>query len=123
MITGIGIDLVDIDRIERMYRRFGDRFLQRILSPGERAARPKAVPPWLASRFAVKEAAVKALGTGFANGITPCQIETGHEAGGRPCLRLYGAALQRAHAMGVAECHVSLSHERHLAIAVVILES
>ncbi len=125
MIVGLGMDLVERERIARAVERFGERFFDRILTPAERAAAPTASGPlilYTAARFAAKEAASKALGTGFALGIGPRDIETLTLPSGRPQLRLGGAAAQRARELGVASLHVSLSHERGMACAVVVLE-
>lgn len=122
MILGIGIDMVDMARMERLYERFGDRCFGHMLAPGEIAAIPKLVVPYLASRFAAKEAAVKALGTGFAFGITPRQIEVARDGLGKPILFFHGEAMNRANQLGATAFHLSLTHERHCAIALVILE-
>lgn len=122
MIIGTGIDIVEITRIAETYAKFGQRFLAHILHPQEIAALPKQTSAYLASRFAAKEACVKALGTGFAYGITPAQIEVQTNAEGKPLLLLHGAALQKAKDLGAQIFHLSISHERDLAIAMVILE-
>lgn len=79
--------------------------------------------PYIAGRFAAKEAAVKALGTGFSQDIGPRQIETGRTALGDPLLRFLDQALERAQSLGVRHCRLSISHERSVAVAVVILEA
>lgn len=122
MIIGLGLDIVETERIRRLYERFGQRFPGRILAPGELALMPANAVPYIASRFAAKEAAVKALGTGFARGIVPQQIETVRDLLGKPALLLHGEARRRADTLGVSVCHVSLTHERNYAAAVVILE-
>lgn len=122
MIIGLGIDIVDLERIARLHARFGTRFLARILAPVELANRPARLIPWLGSRFAAKEAAAKALGTGFSQGITPTMIATVNDDLGKPSLILRGQAELRACALGVGRIHLSLSHERLCAVAVVILE-
>lgn len=123
MIIGIGIDLVEIERIAATYARFGQRFLAHILHPNEFARLPRNVPSYLASRFAAKEATVKALGTGFAAGIVPTQIETDSTPAGRPLLLLHDSALARADKLGVRRFHLSISHEHNAALAMVILEA
>lgn len=123
MIVGIGIDMVEIARMERLHSRFGERFARHILTRAEMAAVPKNAAPYLAARFAAKEALVKALGTGFALGITPEQIEILPDSLGKPKLTLSGEARRRADLLGAADCHISLTHERLMALAVVILES
>ena len=124
MIIGIGIDLVEIERIKNIWQRYGFKFAQRILHASELSCLPQGNPVlFLAGRFAAKEAAVKALGTGFSQGIGPAQVETVSGPGGKPNLLLHGEALQQAQAMGVTRCHVSISHDRSSAVAVVVLES
>ncbi len=124
MIVGIGTDIVHIPRIEACLKRFGPRFPERVLTPDERDEMPAFGPgSWrfLAKRFAVKEAAAKALGTGFRQGVRMCEIGLGHDALGRPRLRFLGATLKRARLAGVTDCHVSLSDEREFCIAFVTL--
>lgn len=123
MIVGLGIDMTELARLEAIYRKFGLRFLEKILTPAELAALPARPLAYLAGRFSAKEAAVKALGTGFSNGIGPRQIEVGHDAQGAPQLRLLAGAENRARRLGVKRCHLSISHERFAAVAVVVLEA
>ncbi len=125
MIIGIGTDLVAIQRLESSFERFGEPLLVRILTPTERLgaqirSADKAV--YLASRFAAKEAGVKALGTGFRNGVGLHQLEVRREADHPPHLFLYGAAQQRAEQLGVERIHLSLSRDRAYTIAMVVLE-
>ena len=128
MILGIGTDLTSILRIRSSVQRFGGKFLARILTEQELAAMPgpdsPAFPhiPYVAGRFAAKEAASKALGTGFDQGITFHDIEVIRLESGKPELLLHGAAGDRAEAMGVRRCHLSITHERDMAAAFVILE-
>ncbi len=84
---------------------------------------PDNVIPWLAARFAAKEAAVKALGTGVSNGVALKDIETYNDAWGKPHLRLHNKAHERAVLLKVTTMHLSLTHGRDTAAAVVILES
>ncbi|MDY0203629.1 MAG: holo-[acyl-carrier-protein] synthase [Desulfovibrio desulfuricans] len=123
MIVGLGVDIVELARIEKSLTRFGRRFAEKVLSPEEMAAMPTLTVNYIAGRFAVKEAAVKALGTGFSQGIGPTLVETVATSGGKPQLRLHGAALQCARDLGVTSCHVSISHDRSSAVAVVVLEA
>ena len=125
MIAGLGTDIVDIDRVARGFQRFGRRYAARLLTPVEAARLPDAAgaAAYLAGRFAAKEAAVKALGPGFSRGISCQQVEILPDALGRPCLHLHAAARQRMEELGARHAHVSISHERHAAVAVVILES
>lgn len=124
LIVGTGVDLVRTERIGRLLQRFPERFPRRICSDDEwrewQQVRQRTA--WLAKRFAVKEATAKALGTGFRRGIGYRDIITCHDALGAPLLRLVGEAAHRASELGVAAHHVSISDERDLAIAFVVLE-
>ena len=122
MIVGLGVDLADLDRIRNIYARFGRRFAEKILSPEELRRLPHAPAAYLAGRFAAKEAAVKALGTGFSQGIGPRQIEICNTPEGKPQLRFLDCAARRAQALDVRRRHVSLSHDRGAAVALVVLE-
>lgn len=122
-ILGIGIDLVDLDRMARLLDRHGEAAVARICRPGE--ARPLTGAPrvaHLAGLFAAKEAAMKALGTGWALGVTFRQIEIVRGTGGVPRLELHGAAAERAAALGVGSIHLSITHDARTAAAVVVLE-
>lgn len=122
MIVGLGIDLVELARIEQALARFGSRFSQRVLTPAEHCHLPSRPVPHLSGLFAVKEAAVKALGTGFSNGIGFRHLEILPDALGRPILSFSGPALHRAQTLGATHWHVSITHERTTAAAVVVLE-
>lgn len=124
MIVGIGIDIVELDRIAAAWERFGERFARRILHPDEVKRLPHNAPvAFLAGRFAVKEAAVKALGTGFSAGIGPRDIEVRPLPGGAPGIAMHGAAALRLQTLGAKGLHVSLTHGRDTAAAVVVLEA
>jgi holo-[acyl-carrier protein] synthase len=125
MILGTGTDLIEISRVAASIERYGERFLMRVYTESEIAycQRKKNAAESFAARFAAKEAGAKALGTGIAKGVAWNEIEVGHMPGGRPTLRFYGRAAERASQMGVKSSHLSLSHSRDLAIAVVVLES
>jgi len=123
VILGLGIDVCELDRIERSWSRFGIRFAERILHPNELELIPPSPAAYLASRFAVKEAAAKALGTGFTQGISFRDIEVARGASGKPELRLHAMAAEVARTLGATRHHVSLTHGRGIASAVVILES
>jgi holo-[acyl-carrier protein] synthase len=88
MIIGVGVDIAELDRIARSHARFGEKFSARILTPAEMALVPANAIPFLASRFAAKEAAVKALGTGFSGGITFQDIEIQLRCAGQAADRL-----------------------------------
>ncbi len=126
MIVGTGLDITALPRIAAVLERWGDRFLQRILTENERAAIPDGELrriSWVAGRFAAKEAASKALGTGFSNGVDMHDIEILAQEGGAPRMSLHGKAGELARVLGVRFTHVSISHEREMACAVVILET
>lgn len=123
MIVGLGIDVIELDRIRRSLERFGDRFLARILTPFERDSLRGDVPAFAAARFAAKEAASKALGTGFRRGVSFQSIEVVDLASGKPEIRFLGHARARFLALGARRAHVSLTHGRDTAAAVVILEN
>lgn len=122
MIVGLGLDVTELERVAAVLARHGDRFLARILTPAERAALPVSPLPRLAGLFAAKEAAVKALGTGFSQGIGFAHLEILSDALGRPMLNLYGPARERADALEATGWHVSITHGRHTAAAVVVIE-
>jgi holo-[acyl-carrier protein] synthase len=125
MILGLGIDLVEIPRLEASIQRFGDRFLHRIYTPEElrycNTKRHSAQS--LAARFAAKEAAAKALGTGISRGVSWHEFEVHRDPGRPPQLRLHGRALALAHTLGAGHASLSLSHTDLHATAIVIMES
>ena len=124
MIIGVGIDVVETSRIARALARYGDRFEARVftrrelLACGGRVDRIQS----LAARFAGKEACLKALGTGWVKGLSLKHVEILKGDSGSPEIQLSGGAAERARERGVARLHVSLSHEREYAAAVVVLE-
>ena len=124
-ILGLGTDIVEIARIEAVISRSGDRLAQRVLSDYEWAQYQAHQQPvrFLAKRFAVKEAAAKAFGTGIRNGLAFNQFEVFNDALGKPRLRLRDEAERLAEQMGVKSVHVTLADERHYACATVIIES
>ncbi|MBF0136101.1 MAG: holo-ACP synthase [Magnetococcus sp. DMHC-1] len=124
MILGIGSDLVRIQRIRTAMERFGERFLQRIYSPQELAfCQVRQDPaPCLAKRFAAKEAFVKALGSGFRDGIWFRDVEVVNDAFGRPCLAIHGPAATRMTRIGITHIHLSISDESGFALAFVVVE-
>jgi holo-[acyl-carrier protein] synthase len=125
MIVGSGIDLVEIARIQQSLERFGPRFLNRVFTPAEQAycLRKRNAAESLAARFAAKEAAAKALGTGISRGVNWLEIEVIREPGGRPNLRFYGRAAEMAAHLGVSHAALSITHTAALSMANVILES
>lgn len=114
----IGVDLVEIPRISSVLERHGQRFLDRIYTPAEQK-RARGRPAELAARFAAKEATMKALGTG-RRGVSWREVELLSDPRGRPLLRLHGRAAARAAELGLTGFSVSLSHERSLAVAMVV---
>ena len=114
----VGVDLVEIPRIAAVLQRHGQRFLDRIYTPAEQA-RARGRPAELASRFAAKEATMKALGTGRL-GVGWREVEVLSDRRGRPLIFLHGRAAARAAALGLVTFSVSLSHERTMAIAMVV---
>lgn len=125
MIVGLGIDVVEVARLASALRRHGDHFVSRVFTEGERAAcDPRADRVLaLAARFAAKEACLKALGTGWAEGLGFRDVEVVREGNQPPRLVLHREAARRAEALGVIRSHVSLTHQPGLAAAVVVLES
>ena len=124
-IVGHGVDLAPVARIAAMRARHGERFLTRVFTPAERAYaldRPRRADEHLAARFAAKEAALKALGTGLTGGIRWTDVAVEREDAG-PRLELTGAAAAAAERIGAVRWHVSLSHAGGMALASVIAES
>ncbi len=125
MIFGIGTDIVRVARMQQDLDRFGERFAERILTDNEltdfREVKNRA--NFLARRFAAKEAAAKALGTGFRDGIQLRDIGVGHDALGKPSLEFSGRALEFLREKGVTVAHISLSDEADHAVAFVTLET
>ncbi len=124
MIYGIGVDLVEIDRMERAITRSGPRLVERLYTPGERAyCSAKRLPyPCFAARFACKEAFLKALGTGLRKQMRWRDIEVRRDLLGKPFLHLHGYLRERCADAGVRHIHLSLSHSASHAVAQVVLE-
>jgi holo-[acyl-carrier protein] synthase len=125
MIVGTGIDIAEVPRIRQSIERFGDRFLQRVFTAGEiqycdsKANRFERY----AARFAAKEAAMKALGTGWNHGVRWRDCEVARMPGGRPTIVFHGRAGEFAAKLGMKNAALSISHTAEQAIAQVILES
>ncbi len=124
MIIGTGIDLVEIARFRKVVDRLKDRFVIRVFTPGEQqfCNEHRDPVPHLAVRFAAKEAAFKALGTGWAKGVTWLDVEVQRQRQDAPTMALYGEAQRLSTALGAHKVHLSLSHTDQWAIAMVILE-
>jgi holo-[acyl-carrier protein] synthase len=119
----LGLDLTEVGRVAGVLERHADRFLARVFREGEirRSRRhPRAFAEHVAGRFAAKEAAMKALGTGW-RGIAFRDIEVGRDVRGKPLLSFHGRALDRARALRVVSAEVTITHGRDIAAAVVAL--
>ena len=124
MIYGIGIDVVEPARIARALERFGERFVERVLTPHERAGYGRAARPvlFLANRFAAKEAFSKALGTGLRYPVTLQSISVVQDRLGKPGLKFHSALHALVTERGISGHHLTISDERSLACACVVLE-
>ena len=125
MIVGTGIDIAEVERIAASMRRFGRRFLERVFTMDEiRYCESKANrAERYAARFAAKEAAMKALGTGWGRGVTWHDVEVSRAPGSRPTIVFHGKAAEFFRRLGGAQAHLSLTHTADSAMAQVILES
>ena len=123
MIFGVGTDLLKVERVAATYERFGERFVHRLLMPEElREFRLTHNPVrFLGMRFAAKEAVVKALGTGFANGMWIRDAGVVHDSRGKPEIIYSARGLQVCRDLGVGAGHLTLSDEAGLILAVAIL--
>ena len=124
MIYGIGIDLVNISRIERVISRWGDRFIARVFAPAETEFCYRRVSPFsaFALRFASKEAFSKALGLGMRKGLKWRDIEVFNDPNGKPGLRLHGQSSDICREAGITRIHLSLSDDSKYGVAMVVLE-
>jgi holo-[acyl-carrier protein] synthase len=124
MILGIGIDIIEVGRIEASYKKFGDRFIQRILHPAEISycLSHRAPGPFLAARFAAKEAVSKAFGTGIGAQLGWQDMEIGRKATGEPFVIFHDKGQALMQARGGRVMLVSLSHTQQHASAVALLE-
>ncbi len=131
MILGLGADLCDIRRIEKVLERHGDRFIDRVFTPGERAEAERRIeknrPSTYAKRFAAKEAASKALGTGMAGGVFFSDLDVVTQPDGKPVLVLHGGSVERLKAITppgmTARVHLTMTDEYPYAFAQVIIEA
>ncbi len=124
-VVSLGLDLVRIERLEAVLEKRGERFLERVFTPAERrycegCARPAT---HFAGRFAVKEAVMKALGTGWTRGVRWRDIEVRRAPGGAPELVLHGRTAEIARARAIDRIHVTITHDAGLAAAVAVAES
>jgi holo-[acyl-carrier protein] synthase len=125
MILGTGIDIIEVARIAASFEKFGERFLNRILLPDEIAycLSHRRSSPFLAARFAAKEAISKAFGTGIGAQLGWQDIEIRRQESGEPFVVLHGKGRRLFTARGATRLHVSLSHTENYAAATAILES
>jgi holo-[acyl-carrier protein] synthase len=123
MIFGIGIDVLRTERVERVYRKYGERFIGHLLMPQERVQLERTARParFLAMRFAAKEAIVKGMGTGFAHGVWIRDIGIVQNAWGRPEIVYSERGARRCEELGVGDGHVTLTDEAGLVVAVAVL--
>ena len=124
MILGTGVDLAEVDRIREAVGRYGRRFVERIFTPAEIAYVERKANRYerYAARFAAKEAGMKAIGTGWKQGVRWRDFEVANLPSGKPTLRLYGRAAQIAARLGVRSVSLSLTHTAQSGLAHVILE-
>jgi len=125
MIVGTGIDIAEVDRIAASIGRFGRRFLERVFTPEEiRYCESKAnKAERYAGRFAAKEAAMKAIGTGWNRGVGWHDVEVTRVPGGRPTMAFHGKAAEFFRKLRAVRAHLSITHTKETAMAQVILES
>jgi holo-[acyl-carrier protein] synthase len=125
MVVGLGLDIAEIDRIEAAIVRHGGPILERLYTPSEVAYCESYKNRYerYAGRFAAKEAAMKALGTGWRRGVRWRDIEVTREPSGKPSLRLEGVARSFADRLGVKNISLSITHSGNFALAQVIFES
>lgn len=119
-MKAIGVDMIETERVAQSVARFGDRFLKRVYTERELAYCRGQIPS-LAARWAAKEAAAKALGTGIGE-VSWREIEVINQANQRPTIQLHGAAAALAEQLGLSNFAISLSHTRDYAIAFVVGE-
>ena len=125
MIFGIGVDVLEAARIKRLFDKYGDHFVERLLMPGERAQldKTKRKERFLAMRFAAKEAIVKAMGTGFAHGIWIRDVGVVQNPWGRPEVVYSPRGEKVRRKLGIGNGHVTLTDEAGLIVAVAVLET
>jgi holo-[acyl-carrier protein] synthase len=125
LIVGLGLDIAEIDRIEAAITRHGAPILERLYTPAEVAYCESHRNKFerYAGRFAAKEAAMKALGTGWRRGVRWRDIEVIRERSGKPSLALKGAAKRIAEGLGVKNISITITHSGNLALAEVIFEN
>ena len=124
MIFGIGVDVLEAARIKKVYDKYGEHFIERLLMPGERAQmeRTRRKERFLAMRFAAKEAIVKAMGTGFAHGIWIRDVGVVQNSWGKPEVVYSERGEKVRQGLGIGDGHVTLTDEGGLIVAVAVLE-
>ena len=124
MIVGIGVDIVDVERVDGLLKRYRERFVRRVFTEAENryAGRSVKIAERLAGRFAVKEAVLKAFGTGKSQGILWRDVETVPGPRGKPKVILYGNADKYLKQLNANLVHVSISHDGGKAVAFVVIE-
>jgi holo-[acyl-carrier protein] synthase len=124
MIVGIGVDIVDIERVRGILERYKDRFVDRVFTDTEKlyARRGVKTAERLAGRFAVKEAVLKAFGTGKSQGILWRDVETVPGPKGKPVVKLHGNAYKYMNILSADTVHVSITHDGGKAVAFVVIE-
>ena len=125
MIIGIGLDVVEISRINKLLERFGERFVQKILTKKERESifKKKDLKNFIASNFAGKEALSKALGLGLVSPVTLQNISVMRNEQGAPQFEFNGPLQNYISSRKINHCHISISHDKGVACAMVVLES
>ena len=125
MIIGLGVDIAEVGRVKAAIERHGETFLRRLYTPAEReyCERFKNKYERFAGRFAAKEAAMKALGTGWSRGVRWVDVEVVRQRGGRPTVKLHGEAGKIADGLGVKNIALSITHTADQAFAQVIFEN
>lgn len=124
MIVGVGTDIVDVNRIEKVYQKQTTAFAERLLSENELLEFEHQLHPerFLSKRWALKEAVSKALGTGIAQGVRFKDMTIAHKESGQPFLVLVGSTLDKANELGITDWAISVSDEKHHTVAFVVAE-
>jgi holo-[acyl-carrier protein] synthase len=125
MIVGMGIDVAEVKRIREVFESQAERFVRRVYTEAEAAYCEQFKNKYerYAGRFAAKEAAMKALGTGWSRGVRWVDVEVARQRGGRPMLELHGEARKIADRLGVKHIAISITHTAELAFAQVVFEA
>lgn len=124
-VVGIGTDITEIDRIEQMLEKHGDFFLRRVFTPGEvlYCGTGRKRGERYAARWAVKEAVMKALGTGWVEGVSWTDIEVERDGAGKPILRLSGGAKSYSDSLGITDWQITISHCEKYAVAFAVAQN